>query len=233
MEVLKDGSAPILTSSYVVKVRQMVREWAVAMDFSLVDQTKIVTAASELARNALDHGGGGMVRLEALNNATRRGLRLTFSDQGTGIADVEQALKDGFTTGRGMGLGLGGSKRLVNDFAHVLTPDQIATLENKLVAYDDSTSTQIVIVTIETTGDYDVTDYALKIMREWGVGNKEKNNGIVVLASINDHKIRIETGYGLEGAIPDVTANQIIQNSIGISDRPVRPCPHNSVHPIY
>ncbi len=124
MEVLKDGSAPIQTSSDVVRVRQMVREWAVAMGFSLVDQTKIVTAASELARNALDHGGGGMVRLEALNNASRRGLRLTFSDQGTGIADVEQALKDGFTTGSGMGLGLGGSKRLVNDFAIDTAPGQ-------------------------------------------------------------------------------------------------------------
>lgn len=124
MEVLKDGSAPIQTSSDVVKVRQMVREWAVAMGFSLVDQTKIVTAASELARNALDHGGGGMVRLEALNNASRRGLRLTFSDQGKGIADVEQALKDGFTTGTGMGLGLGGSKRLVNDFAIDTAPGQ-------------------------------------------------------------------------------------------------------------
>lgn len=117
MEVIKDGSAPIQSSSDIVRVRQLVREWAVAMGFSLVDQTKIVTAASELARNALQHGGGGMVRLESLNNATRRGLRLTFSDQGAGIVDVEQALKDGYTTENGMGLGLGGAKRLVNDFA--------------------------------------------------------------------------------------------------------------------
>lgn len=117
MEVIKDGSALIQSSSDVVKVRQLVRDWAVAMGFSLVDQTKIVTAASELARNALQHGGGGMVRLESLNNATRRGLRLTFSDQGAGIVDVEQALKDGYTTDNGMGLGLGGAKRLVNDFA--------------------------------------------------------------------------------------------------------------------
>ena len=124
MEVIKDGSASIQSSSDVVRVRQMVREWAVAMGFSLVDQTKIVTAASELARNAFEHGGGGTVRLESLNNANRRGLRLTFSDQGAGIADVEQALKDGFTTGSGMGLGLGGAKRLVNDFAIDSTPGQ-------------------------------------------------------------------------------------------------------------
>jgi serine/threonine-protein kinase RsbT len=117
VEVIKDGSAPIQSSSDIVRVRQLVRDWAVALGFSLVDQTKIVTAASELARNALQHGGGGMVRLESLNNATRRGLRLTFSDQGAGIVDVEQALKDGYTTDNGMGLGLGGAKRLVNDFA--------------------------------------------------------------------------------------------------------------------
>jgi len=116
VEVTKEGGALIESSSDVVKVRQLVREWAVAMGFSLVDQTKIVTAASELARNALDHGGRGEVRLEALNNATRRGLRLTFSDQGPGIPDVEQALKDGYTTGSGMGLGLGGARRLVNEF---------------------------------------------------------------------------------------------------------------------
>ena len=115
--MIKYGSAPIQSSSDIVRVRQLVREWAVAMGFSLVDQTKIVTAASELARNALQHGGGGMVRLESLNNATRRGLRLTFSDQGAGIVDVEQALKDGYTTDNGLGLGLGGAKRLVNDFA--------------------------------------------------------------------------------------------------------------------
>jgi serine/threonine-protein kinase RsbT len=117
VEVTKDGSAPIDSSSDVVKVRQLVREWAIAMGFSLVEQTKIVTAASELARNTLEHGGGGMVRLEALNNASRKGLRLIFSDDGAGIGDIEQALKDGYTTRSGMGLGLGGAKRLVNDFA--------------------------------------------------------------------------------------------------------------------
>ena len=87
-----------------------------SLGFSLVEQTKMVTAASELARNALEHGGGGNVRLEALNNEMRRGLKLTFVDEGPGIADLEQALKDGFSTGSGMGLGLSGAKRLANEF---------------------------------------------------------------------------------------------------------------------
>lgn len=104
--------------------------------------------------------------------------------------------------------------RLVNDFAHVLTSDQIESLEQKLVSYDDSTSTQIVVITVPTTGDYDIDDYALKILREWGVGNKKTNNGIVILAAINDRKVKIEVGYGMEGAIPDITAKQIIENSI-------------------
>lgn len=107
---------PIRVSEDIVKVRQAVRARAVAIGLSLVDQTKIVTAASELARNTLDHGGGGTVRFEELRDGLRRGLRLVFEDQGPGIADVEQALKDGFTTGGGLGLGLGGSKRLCNEF---------------------------------------------------------------------------------------------------------------------
>jgi serine/threonine-protein kinase RsbT len=97
-------------------VRQAVRAWAVEAGFNLVDQTKMVTAASELARNTLVHGGGGSVELESLLDGGRRGLRLTFSDQGPGIADIGQALKDGFTTGDGLGLGLGGAKRLSNEF---------------------------------------------------------------------------------------------------------------------
>jgi len=117
VDVTKDASAPIQSSLDVVKIRQMVREWTISLGFSLVDQTKMITAASELARNVLEHGGGGEVKLEALNNVNRRGLRVTFSDQGAGMADVEQALKDGFSTGSGMGLGLGGAKRLVNDFS--------------------------------------------------------------------------------------------------------------------
>lgn len=104
--------------------------------------------------------------------------------------------------------------RLVNDLANVLSADQAQSLERKLVNYNDSTSTQIVIVTVPTIGDYDEHEYALKILRSWGVGNKKTNNGIVILAAINDHKIRIETGYGMEGAIPDITANQIIESAI-------------------
>ena len=114
--ILKDEIAPISTSSDIVKVRQLVREWAVSLGFSLVEQTKIVTAASELARNTLDHGGGGNVRLEALQNDMRSGLKLSFLDEGPGIPDLEKALKDGFTTGGGLGLGLGGARRLVNEF---------------------------------------------------------------------------------------------------------------------
>ena len=107
---------PLKTSADVVMARQKVRQWATELRFTLVDQTKLVTAASELARNALDHGQGGQMLIEVLNGAPRTGLKLVFEDQGPGIPDIEQALKDGFTTGAGMGLGLGGSKRLVNEF---------------------------------------------------------------------------------------------------------------------
>lgn len=106
----------IQSASDVVLVRQTVRQLAVALGFSLVDQTKIVTAASELARNTLDYGGGGTVKLEGLQEGIRRGLRLTFEDQGPGIPDIELALKDGYTTGGGLGMGLSGTKRLVNEF---------------------------------------------------------------------------------------------------------------------
>ena len=98
-------------------VRQAVRKAAVYAGLTLVDQTKIVTAASELARNALIHGGGGNVSIEQINELERRGIRLSFADQGPGIADIERALKDGYTTGTGLGLGLGGAKRLSNDFS--------------------------------------------------------------------------------------------------------------------
>jgi serine/threonine-protein kinase RsbT len=101
----------------LVAVRQAVRAKAEEMRFSLVDQTRIITAASELARNTLQHGGGGSVAIEIVENGTRRGLRLTFKDQGPGIPDLELAMKDGYTTGGGLGLGLSGSKRLVNEFA--------------------------------------------------------------------------------------------------------------------
>ena len=116
MAVARAEKLPIQTSGDIVRVRQAVRSWAVELGFNLVDQTKIVTAASELARNAFVHGGGGTVELESLVEAARRGLRLSFADQGPGIVDVAQALKDGFTTGAGLGLGLGGAKRLSNEF---------------------------------------------------------------------------------------------------------------------
>ncbi|THU34273.1 TPM domain-containing protein [Niastella caeni] len=104
--------------------------------------------------------------------------------------------------------------KLVNDFAGVLSPGDEQQLESLLTAYDDSTSNQIAIVLVNTLNDYPIEEYALKILRDWGVGNKKTNNGIVILAAIEDRKIRIEVGYGLEGAIPDITANHIIQNDI-------------------
>jgi serine/threonine-protein kinase RsbT len=116
MNVLKRDVQPLHSSTDVVLARQKVRQWATELRFSLVDQTKLVTAASELARNALDHGKGGAMSMEVLSMNGKSGLRLVFEDHGPGIADIEQALKDGFTTGAGMGLGLGGSKRLVNEF---------------------------------------------------------------------------------------------------------------------
>jgi serine/threonine-protein kinase RsbT len=107
---------PIAGEPDVVAVRQRVRARATELKFSLVDQTKIVTAASELARNALIYGGGGSAKIEVLTSGPRRGLRVTFADQGPGIPDVAAALRDGFTTGNGLGLGLGGARRLVNEF---------------------------------------------------------------------------------------------------------------------
>ena len=119
MTVVHSSVLPIRTQEDVVRVRQAAREAGVAQGFSLVDQTKLVTAASELARNTLDYGGGGEVEIARLNEHPRRGVRLVFSDKGPGIADIEQALKDGFTTGGGLGLGLSGAKRLSNDFSIV------------------------------------------------------------------------------------------------------------------
>ena len=116
MAVLRDETRPVRTSEDVVLVRQAVREWAVTIGFNLVDQTKIVTAASELARNVVVYGGGGTLRLEALNDDRRRGLRLVFEDQGPGIPDIERAMRDGYTSGSGLGLGLGGAKRLSHEF---------------------------------------------------------------------------------------------------------------------
>jgi serine/threonine-protein kinase RsbT len=116
MATQRDETLQVRSSEEIVLVRQAVRAWAAELGFSLVDQTKIVTAASELARNTVLYGGGGSVRLEMLNSGNRRGLRLTFEDQGPGIPDVELAMKDGYTTGGGLGMGLGGARRLSNEF---------------------------------------------------------------------------------------------------------------------
>ncbi len=123
MRVTRDETVPVRTEFDIVTVRQHVRAWAVEQGLGLVDQTKLVTAASELARNTVQYGGGGTLRLEAVHDdGGRRGVRLTFEDQGPGIADVERALTDGYTSGSGMGLGLGGARRLVNEFDIVSTP---------------------------------------------------------------------------------------------------------------
>lgn len=124
MAVVRTDTRPIRSSEDVVAVRQLVRECAVAVTFSLVDQTKIITAASEIARNTLNYGGGGTMTIETIQEETRRGLRLTFEDQGPGIEDINQALRDGFTSGGGLGLGLGGARRLCNEFSIDSTPGQ-------------------------------------------------------------------------------------------------------------
>lgn len=116
MEARSSDTYQIRSGEDVVLVRQAVRRRAVEMGFNLIDQTKIVTASSELARNTLDYGGGGVAILDVVQNGTRSGLRIAFEDEGPGISDVQQALKDGFTTGSGMGLGLGGAKRLSHEF---------------------------------------------------------------------------------------------------------------------
>jgi serine/threonine-protein kinase RsbT len=116
MQTASVENVPVISGADVVRARHAVRKAAVDLGFSLVEQTKIVTAASELARNMVDYGGGGTVTIEALEDGRRKGLRLVFEDQGPGIADVEQALRDGFTSGTGMGLGLGGARRLSNEF---------------------------------------------------------------------------------------------------------------------
>jgi serine/threonine-protein kinase RsbT len=116
MATLKSESMDVVGPGDVVRLRQRVRAWTTELKFSLVDQTKMITASSELARNTLDHGGGGTCVMEIISNGKRNGLRLTFEDHGPGIPDLELALKDGYSTGGGMCLGLSGSKRLVNDF---------------------------------------------------------------------------------------------------------------------
>jgi serine/threonine-protein kinase RsbT len=114
--VAEETTLEIRSSEDIVRVRQAVRSMAVSIGLNLVDQTKIVTAASELARNTMDHGGGGEVHIRKVANGVRPGLRLVFEDQGPGIPDVDLALKDGYTTGSGLGLGLSGARRLANEF---------------------------------------------------------------------------------------------------------------------
>jgi serine/threonine-protein kinase RsbT len=123
MAVVSIETVPVKTEPDVVAVRRKVREAAAHLGLSLVDQTKIITAASELARNTIIYGGGGSMQMQTLNGP-RNGLRLTFEDNGPGIPDIELALRDGFTTGSGLGLGLGGSKRLVNEFEIVSRPGE-------------------------------------------------------------------------------------------------------------
>ena len=116
MAVLRDEQIALRSMDDIIKARQLVRDCAIFQGLSLVDQTKLVTAASELARNTMIHGGGGEMRLQALNDGPRRGVKVMFIDEGPGIPDLELAMKDGYTTKGGLGLGLSGSKRLVNEF---------------------------------------------------------------------------------------------------------------------
>jgi len=116
MSAVREEVLPIREKTDIVRIRRRVREWSGAIGFGLVEQTKMITAASELARNALDHGGGGEVELREVDLGGRRGLRLEFRDDGPGIPDVQRALQDGFSTGTGLGLGLAGASRLVNEF---------------------------------------------------------------------------------------------------------------------
>jgi serine/threonine-protein kinase RsbT len=117
MTIANRAVLPIRSPEDIVRVRKATRENAIAQGFSLVDQTKLVTAASELARNTLDYGNGGEVEITRVLDGARKGLRLTFSDQGPGIDDVQKALTDGFSTGGGLGLGLSGARRLSSEFS--------------------------------------------------------------------------------------------------------------------
>ena len=128
MGVLRDELIGLRSMDDIIKARQLVRECAIFQGLSLVDQTKIVTAASELARNTLVPGGGGELRLQALNDGPRRGVKVVFVDSGPGIPDIELAMKDGYTTRGGLGLGLSGSKRLVNEFGIDSTPGKGTTV---------------------------------------------------------------------------------------------------------
>jgi len=123
-QVERADALPVRGEIDVVLVRQTVRTWSVQQGFTLVDQTKMVTAASEIARNTVLYGRGGTVRIEALVDGVRKGLRLVFEDQGPGIPDIDLAMRDGYTTGTGLGMGLGGARRLVNEFRIESRPGQ-------------------------------------------------------------------------------------------------------------
>ena len=116
MMIVRTDQVPVRSAPDIVNVRQVVRSWCMQVGMGLVDLTKIVTAASEIARNTLDYGKGGTITLEEVRDGLRQGVRLVFADEGPGIADVAQAMTDGYTSGSGMGLGLGGTKRLVDEF---------------------------------------------------------------------------------------------------------------------
>ena len=122
MPTTQSDVVPLRDEQDIVAARQLVRRLTLELEFSLIDQTKIVTATSELARNTVKHGLGGEMRWETLADGGRRGLRLSFVDMGPGIPDIERAMVDGYTTGGGLGMGLSGAKRLVNDFAIESTP---------------------------------------------------------------------------------------------------------------
>jgi len=116
MGTLQTEKLMVRTTDDIVSVRHIVRKIAIDTGFNLVDQTKIITAASELARNTVIYGGGGILKIEILTNANKSGVKLIFEDEGPGIVDVELALKDGYTSGQGLGMGLGGARRLSNEF---------------------------------------------------------------------------------------------------------------------
>jgi serine/threonine-protein kinase RsbT len=126
--VEKDETIAVRSSDDVVRVRQAVRARAIEAGFGIVDQTKLVTAASEIGRNTVVYGGGGTLRIEIVREGTRRGVQLTFSDNGPGIADIATAMTDGYTTGGGLGLGLSGSKRLSNEFSIESAPGKGTTV---------------------------------------------------------------------------------------------------------
>src|SRR5215469_6577905 len=126
--VEKDETVAVRSSDDVVRVRQTVRARAIEAGFGIVDQTKLVTAASEIARNTVDYGGGGTLRIEVVREGARRGVHLTFCDNGPGIPDIKVAMADGYTTGGGLGLGLRGAKRLSNEFSIESAPGKGTTV---------------------------------------------------------------------------------------------------------